>query len=291
MIYLKTNGNGNHTEGLGALAQYQLFTYALAKKHDCGFVFDGFKNLQHYQYNNVTQEKFSEDASAFFNFVSDKAVGRFERIRDLTTLYELLPAKEDLILELDWCCFGQIMNNPGIIRDIEQQGLIEHLQLSFDTQQIYFKPGKPKVAIHIRKFTGTDCDRSPVREVFTDQRKDFYLNLVRGISEIIDAEYHIYSQGNASDYAFLNGPNVVMHIEEYPIVSLYHMIHSDVLVMANSSFSYIAHLLGHPITLVRSNFYHQTYDEGRVWLSYDGNFNRDQFEGALKCLRPTISVK
>lgn len=253
MVYLKTNGDGGNTEGLGALAQYQLFTYALAKMHDCGFVFDGFKNLQHYQYNNVTQEKFSADASSFFNLVSDKAEGRCERVRSLATLYELLSVKENLTLELDWCCFGQIMNNPVIIRDIEQQGLIKNLPLSFDVQQVYFNPGKPKIAIHIRKFTGTDCDRSPVREVFTDQRRDFYQNLIHNISEIIDAEFHIFSQGIASDYAFLNSANVVMHIEEYPIISLYHMIHSDVLVMANSSFSYIAHLLGHPITFLRQN--------------------------------------
>lgn len=291
MIYLKTNGNGNHTEGIGALAQYQLYTYALAKMFDCGYTFDGFKNLQHYQYNNVSQEKFSDDASSFFNFVSDKAEGSFDRVRNFDALRGYMSQQENLILELDWCCFGQIMNSSGIIREIEDRGLIEHLQLSFDTQQSYFNPGKPKVAIHIRKFTGTDCDRNPVREVFAEYRKDFYLNLIRGISDMIDAEFHIYSQGRVSDYNFLNGPNVVMHIEEYPIISLYHMIHSDVLVMANSSFSYIAHLLGHPITLVRTNFYHQTYNRGRVWLAGDGNFNKNQFEEALKCLRPEILMK
>ncbi len=67
-IYLSTNSNGTNTEGIGAMAQYQLHTYALSKIFNINFTFSPFINLQHYQYHNVTQKQFCDDINSFFNF-------------------------------------------------------------------------------------------------------------------------------------------------------------------------------------------------------------------------------
>ena len=67
-IYFTTNSNGNHTEGIGAMAQYQIICYVLSKLYNTEYYFTGFKNLTHYQYFDITQEQWCKDITDFFNF-------------------------------------------------------------------------------------------------------------------------------------------------------------------------------------------------------------------------------
>jgi hypothetical protein len=70
--------------------------------------------------------------------------------------------------------------------------------------------------------------------------------------------FYIFSQGNEEEFQFLKKENVFLHIEENPLISLYHMINADFLITANSSLSYIAHLLSnHEKCFGRVNFWHK----------------------------------
>jgi hypothetical protein len=131
-------------------------------------------------------------------------------------------------------------------------------------EQKYFKNNKKNIAIHIRKFTKTDNCTITNREYFTEARKNIYLNYI----EQLDNEnhmFHIYSQGTEEEFEFLKKENVILHIEENPLISLYHIINADFLITANSSFSYIAHLLGtHEKCFGRSNFWHKWKKETKL---------------------------
>ena len=69
MIYLYTSADGKNTEGIGAMAQYQIHTYTLSRALGVEFIGQNFTNLQHYQ-KYSTQEQFNMDCSKFFNFPS-----------------------------------------------------------------------------------------------------------------------------------------------------------------------------------------------------------------------------
>jgi len=92
--------------------------------------------------------------------------------------------------------------------------------------------------------------------------------------------FHVYSQGTPKDFGFFFDldHNVILHIEEYPTVSLYHMATSDVLVMANSSLSYVAHLYGKCFTIARDSFYHKLYEKTSVRADQTGSFDVERLK-------------
>jgi hypothetical protein len=135
-------------------------------------------------------------------------------------------------------------------------------KITIPQNEIYFKEAT-NIAFHIRIYTKTDCCNDSRRELFDDSKIEGTINKLKYIDSLIDMPnkvYHIYSQGNSSYFNFLERTNlnIVLHIEEHPLISLYHMINADVLITSNSSLSYIAHILGdHKLLFVRDTFFHK----------------------------------
>ena len=91
MIYLYTSADGKNTEGIGAMAQYQIHTCTLSRALGVEFMGQNFTNLQHYQ-KYSTQEQFNMDCSKFFNFPSRAGlwnlnVEKFDHIDDSLLQY------------------------------------------------------------------------------------------------------------------------------------------------------------------------------------------------------------
>ena len=103
----------------------------------------------------------------------------------------------------------------------------------------------------------------------------------RGRTLFVDKEYHIYSRsqtpGDLSQFeAFTKlGLPIKFHIDEHPLISLYHLIQSDVKVLSNSSFSYMSALYGDGLNIVRDNFFCKL-PYNAVYTDYDGNFDESQ---------------
>jgi len=270
-IYLSTNADGMNTEGIGAMVQSQLFTKALSDFFKCGYIFRGFKNFTHFQYFDITQEKFMKDINEFFNLYENQDL-KIKKI-NISSYDDLLSIlntnADDVEIELE----------PGLVThlgqyylsEFEKSGSIRAIKNKFK-----FKLEKPKefgVALHIRKFTKTDCDTSEVRDYFTKEKEEYYLNLIDSLRETYqnkNPKFQIYSQGSEEEFNFLRSSDVSFFIEEYPLDSIEKMLKADVFVMANSSMSYIAHLLRDHITYCKLGFYHKTYDSLKLFIGYDG---------------------
>jgi hypothetical protein len=280
MIYLTTNSDAGSTEGIGAMAQYQIFCYCLAKHLDVKYSFFGFKNLTHWQYYNVTQDMFDTDVNNFFNFPNETPanIQDFEKVSINNidqNIYELVNTNRNLIINIAPIALmkygqsniGKIEKNDWL-KQLRSNVLIDSTLTDSDYKQQSFN-----VAVHIRKYTKTDCDPSPIRDLYDDSKKEYYNKLVGSIYEKYKHEnlkIHIYAQGTEDEYLFLKNDYVKLHIEEYPLISLYHMIKSDVLVMSNSSLSYIASLYRNNITYKKFNFYHTTYSNKMGLINPDG---------------------
>ncbi len=259
MLLFTTNADGGNTEGIGAMAQCQIICYTLSKLYNVGFYFEGFKNLTHYQYFETTKEQWDNDITDFFNFpVSEKLdlpIVDFSSIDgDINSIIN-----ENLILNIKSNYLLQFMDQ--YIDNSDVQSILTTIgeSIKFDKRLFYFNSEKNNVAIHIRKYTETDCDPNPRRELFDETKKNYYISIIEKLNNK-DVQFHIYSQGNESDFYFLKqmGNNIFLHIEENPMITLYHMINADVLFTANSSLSYVAHLLGnHKMCFVRDTFFHK----------------------------------
>jgi hypothetical protein len=267
--FLTTGSDGCNQEGIGALVQYQLITYHLSRLHNVGYHFTGFQNLQHFQYYCVEPNVFCKDVDELFNLPTqdENAIDRRLYGMSIESFADGLDSKDNVALMLPpgFLMQGYINrnNNIGII---EEKGYIKQLinNVYLHEQFRYFQPDDFNISLHIRRFTKTDCDPSPMRQLYDPSKNQEILeNAKKIVSKYRNRNpvLHVYAQGDESDFKFLDAAadRVKYHVEEYPIISLYHMIHSDVLIMSNSSFSYVAHLLGKPISYVRKDFYHPTY--------------------------------
>ena len=147
------------------------------------------------------------------------------------------------------------------------------------------------MSLHITNFIeGRDNDRSTSREQFIqgNDKEKYYINLLQKFDKIlndknnrassVEKEYHIYSRsqtpGDLEQFdAFTKlGLPIQFHIDEHPLTSLYHLIHSDIKVLSNSSFSYISAIYGDGLSIARDNFHHKI-PENVIYSDYDGNFD------------------
>jgi hypothetical protein len=259
MIYFSTNSDGNHTEGIGAMSQFQIVCYTLSKLYNVEYYFTGFKNLTHYQYFDITQEQWCKDITDFFNFplseVSDLPRVSFHQLDE--TLEEFINNNDNIIIDFEPSYLMSFIDT--YIDNFEVQDILKGLKdnIILKDELKYFNKAKQNISIHIRKYTQTDCDLNPRREYFNKDKQHFYLELIKNL-DTPNTEFHIYSQGEEEDFDFLKGNNIFLHIEENPLISLYHMINSNILITANSSLSYIAHLIGsHEKCYVRDTFFHK----------------------------------
>lgn len=273
-IFIKCNTNTNFNDGIGAIAQAQLHTYAFSKINNINFVFDGFKNISHYQHNNFKSEQFNKMWDSFFNFPlstlgdTNYKLIEIENLDD--SLVRSLNSENSYLLYIQpWKTNSYMDKN---IKFVEQKNVIRELKknIYLHDDYKYYTNNKFNVAIHIRSQNTIDTLASqPHREVLLNNSSNeyfnYYINLFDNIKHFFpeNTEIHIYSQGQLKQFEQLKklNYNINFHLNEQPNITLYHMIHSDLFIAANSSFSYITTLLRDKITICRDNFWHKTYDK------------------------------
>ena len=280
-IFLATNSDGMNTEGIGAMVQYQMACYAASKKYGIKYAFFGFKNLTHYQYFNITQQQFCDDVNKFFSFPNQFVKGEDYEIQSFfgfdNTFFEFVKSHSN---EDNTICFispkGLMNFLESNIEEIYNSKTLIDLRSNLQFPFVEETKNQKQISLHVRKYMHTDCDPNPIRDCFDSSKRNRLTKLVDKLSNLYpQSDIHIHSQGNdlidiKND---LKANNVTLHLDEYPIKSIYRMINSDILVAANSSMSYISHLFGKPITLIRDSFYHKMYSKNTIFLDDKFFFN------------------
>ena len=285
MLYIYTPADGKNTEGIGAMAQYQIHTQNLCQAIvGARFLGRDFTNLQHYQ-GYSTQEEFCRECTEFFNFpnrveIPDAEVVKFDNFtpefEEFVEKYQ--NSKEVKIIEIN--NFALMPWADSNIKWWGKENIFEPLvpYMQFDPTKYYIDENKLNVSMHIRNFMpDRDNDHSITREYYEPggEKEKYFINLMTNIDGAFefDKEFHIYSQGEEVWFDnFLNqGYKVNLHINEHPLTSLYHMIKCDIRVMSNSSMSYLAALYGQGLSIARDNFPHATLNT--VYTDRDGKFD------------------
>ena len=257
---ISTPSTGNDTEGIGALAQYQLFALGYAVATNAPFKFKPFESLQHYQHCGVTQEEFCEDTNNLFKFMKEFSA----------------PNEDDLELTPKFLMsFGQ--GNLPLIQES-----LKPYNLHIEENQKYFSNSDINVALHLRTYTNTDCCTASVREYLTADNSalltEYYSNVMNKIKEVYYNEnivLHVYGQGTEKSHKFLEEVhgNIQYHIDEYPPITLYHMTNADILLMANSSFSYVPHLFNKTFSIAKKTFHHTLHNNNTARTNHTGDFD------------------
>jgi hypothetical protein len=283
MIYISCSSDGKNTEGIGSMAQGQLHTYAFAKIYNLNFVFNGFKNINHYQHNSISKEQFENMWNLFFNFKS-------KMLPDSCEIIDIHVLNKDMInyfLQLNKNIYLKIVPHltnefaSKFMSEIEEKNILRDLKnnIILNDSDKYYKKNKINIGVHIRNLNNLDVCFDKHREYYNKNKIFYYENIFKNINNIFDyeKEIHIFSQGKEEDFQQIKNLNLknttfFLHLDERPDISLYHMINSDILICANSSFSYISSLLNDSFILCRDNFWHKTYNL-TSFIDYEGNFN------------------
>jgi ACT domain-containing protein len=152
-------------------------------------------------------------------------------------------------------------------------------KLVFDGKK-YFDDGV-NICLHLRTSNPSDIPSeivSPLREYYVRESEFYrYKNLIEFLKKNTEnqkATLHIHSQGFTTNFEeFLgfesNNFSVQLHIDDHPVSDLYHMVNSDLLIMSNSSFSWIASLLNSNQKIVRDNFTNGPFVHNSLKANYD----------------------
>lgn len=289
-IFLKTNTDGFGKEGIGSVAQWNLVLYGICKKLEVNFFADPFMNISHYQYNNETKEKWSEDFTNFFNLHTQQKFdveydfsGKYQDLLDF--IVENKNSEENICVEVDKNFI--IKNGFPLIDEIYENKYLKEIKENLVySNQTYFDKDIFNISLHLRTLNSCDVPTYPEMETYLVYKNSSH---IQNIFDILKEKFsdkkvrvYVHSQGDKNlfeDLVSLSKENfeVILKLNEHPIDDMYHMSNADLLIMSKSSYSWIAHLLNFNQTLVRDNFYQPTYPN-RVFLDSEYKFDPSELK-------------
>jgi hypothetical protein len=289
-IFLTTSSDGflfgpANALGIGAVCQQHLLLFCIAKELEVDISISPYQNIVGYSDFRYTPEEWDKSFTDFFNL---PFVDEFDEQMDFHGSYE------DLKNEISSMKNGdkKILIDLSVesVRNIGQPNLdkffeSKHLQYIKDNlfvENSYLSKEDVNVSFHIRSANSGDV----ASEISNSNREignvsDNFYRYKNIISYIKDkhldqnVKVHIHSQGSEetfSEFFSLNSDSleVTLHINDHPINDIYHMSNADHLILANSSYSWIGHLLNYNTSYVRDNFWHTVYPNA---VKIDYNYN------------------
>lgn len=282
MLYLTCRLDGSkiydprQKEGAGSLLQFIVVSYLVSLRYKVAYHYTPIINIGHRETFNVSQEEWDSAWNEYIrsSFVksSDPGVVDLEVLTTISSLpVELQRFMDDtrsILINLDWRELKKHLDQDISLLLTARESLLETYTISPGTPKTYFDSTKRNISIHIRRYSATDCDPNPCRELYQpgSEISDYFMDLVKGLlaSSKDSLSIHIHSQGSRDDFAeFVKlDPTIVqLHIDEHPITTLHHLIISDVLVMSKSSFSLIANYYSQGTSILRPGFWHQVHPD------------------------------
>ena len=289
-IFLETNTDGFGKEGIGSVVQWNILLYGIAKNLKVNFHAKPFVNISHYQYNDSSKEKWSEDFTKFFNFhpyqkfdVEYEFDGKYEDLLDF--IEENKNTDQNISVEVDKQFI--IDNGFPIIGELYDKQYLKELKDNIVyNNKSYFSEEEFNISLHLRTLNSCDVPTYPEMETYLVYKNSSHVqNIFDTLKEkLIERKVcvYIHSQGEINDFKdLLDAENenfkVILKLNEHPIDDIYHMSNADLLIMSKSSYSWIAHLLNFNQTLVRENFYQPMYPN-RIFLDEEYKFDPSELK-------------
>jgi len=234
------------------------------------YLFKTLKNIGHKE-KDKTQEEWDKMWNDYILKLIPKDILQTE-INNNDIVYDIKDYKNKLILD----------------NYIDQ--MYDRLSLSYSLidQKCFFKDNETNISIHIRNFNNNDVCLNEEREYLNKSTyiKDYYIKLINFIcvnkNDIVDHKenklhFHIFSQGDEKEFQELvdliikNNSLITLHLNEDQISTLHHLIKSDILILAKSSFSAIANYYSRGKNIILEAFWHKL-NPNTLFSNRDGEF-------------------
>lgn len=143
-MIIKTDLDGNNSEGLGSILQRVMHLYALGKIFRINVEIKEFRNLTHYQHENKTKDLFHLEINDFLPFKNVE-----------------LENKKSFHIGVPFLLlfFGELFIVKKKKYFLQLANKIKY------NSQLYFSPTNKTIAIHIRNLNKLDTDFGEKREV------------------------------------------------------------------------------------------------------------------------------
>jgi len=289
-IFLTTSSDGflfgpANALGIGAVCQQHLLLFCIAKELEVDISISPYQNIVGYSDFGYTPEEWDKSFTDFFKL---PFVDEFDEQMDFHGSYEDLKngissmkdSDKKILIDLSVESVRNI-GQPNLDKFFESKYL-QDIKDNLFVENSYFSKEDVNVSFHIRSANSGDI----ASEISNSNREignvsDNFYRYKNIISYIKDkhldqnVKVHIHSQGSEetfSEFFSLNSDSleVTLHLNDHPINDIYHMSNADHLIMANSSYSWIGHLLNYNTSYVRDNFWHTVYPNA---VKIDYNYN------------------
>ncbi len=260
--------------GIGAVCQQHLLLFCIAKELEVDISISPYQNIVGYSDFEYSPEEWDKSFTDFFKF---PFIDGFDEQMDFHGSYEDLKngissmkdGDKKILIDLSVESVRNI-GQPNLDRFFESKHL-QDIKDNLFVENSYFSKEDVNVSFHIRSVNSGDI----ASEISNSNREignvpDNFYRYKNIISHIKDkhldqnVKVHVHSQGSEetfSEFFSLNSDSlkVILHLNDHPINDIYHMSNADHLIMANSSYSWIGHLLNYNTSYVRDNFWHTVY--------------------------------
>lgn len=282
-------------EGFGSLFQYILSCYFLSKVYDLKFVYTNIKNFEHMIWDGYTSQ---DEWDALWNhniiniFLPKNEIILYEDLDlNINKVYNNLDLNSNIntlfILEDRFMTKRFLDQQINIKPDIIDNLIINyHKNIKVNS---YFDKNKINIALHIRRFTKTDCCNADVRELYIKGNKFdlYYYNMIVVLKNIFKdklKEFHIFTQIDDDEYNMFEHyfkledeySKIILHKGNNTLSDLHHMITADIFVMAKSSLSVIANYYSKGISIIRGSFQHSVKKSNTITNDVEGNLTEQQ---------------
>lgn len=279
--------DGFGTEGIGSMLQYHLLLNFFADFIGVEFTYPGSENFAHHSYTEYSKEEYFKMIDSFFNFPNlnggwDQVITMSEINDSLMSFINQNKNNDKKILINLYNCHRELASLCGhYMTEIFTKERIDKIRnnLSFSGER-YFDENI-NISLHIRTANPDDIPAeivSTYREKYIFE-KDFYryknlADFLKNNTKDKKATLHIHSQGfttNFEEFFELKEENfdIKLHIDDHPISDIYHMVNADLLIMSNSSFSWLSSLLNSNQKIARDNFMNGPFVHNCLKANYD----------------------
>lgn len=215
-------------DGFGAQFQGIIYNIMYIETNNKKFAYNPIKSMQH-NYDNDTN--FLDKVEKFMNLKNNYINVASVPPRDLTYYG---PTE----------CYGAVESNFESC--IQSESFKKIKRLFWVGKKSVYNNGKINIAIHIRRSNAVDVHIHDAGIRYSPNA--YYLNAIRIIRTkyINDRDkllFHIYSQGDLTDFDCYKSDDTVLHIDENLFDTFMGLVSANILVMSMSSFSYVSALL------------------------------------------------
>lgn len=108
--------------------------------------------------------------------------------------------------------------------------------------------GRVQIAVHLRR--GDVASTGQFAQWFTPD--EVILQRLERVLDVVGrdrASIRVFSEGKAEDFKAFTGLGAVLHLDEDVFTTFHHLVKSEVLIMAKSTFSYLAAIIGGGVCL------------------------------------------